>query len=207
MEARHTYNWTSQLSTGSVVCVCPYLPSPGIQHTRSGNTEQPHLEPALSGSSELLCQHPVPTRALSKFPGAPRLQRSVRVYNLTDSMKTLVRPNGLHSSRFVIVIIALSGYGLPPCYVPRTVIFIILIWWLHPMREIQLLTPFCRWREIQNDEVTCPQVPQQIVKSEFLTTMLYRISMCIHTHTFLSMCVYIIYAKYKAGTFYLSTFR
>ena len=64
----------------------PYLPSPGTQHTQSGNTEQQHLELALPGSSEILYQHPVPP-VLSKFPNDPRLQHSVGACNLTNRMR------------------------------------------------------------------------------------------------------------------------
>lgn len=58
-----------------------HLPSPRIQHTQSGNTEQQHLELFLPGSSELLYQHPIPP-GFSKFPNDPKLQHSVRVCNL-----------------------------------------------------------------------------------------------------------------------------
>lgn len=89
-----------QTHVGSVTplpCRLPYLPSPGIQHTRSGNTEQQHLELFLPESSELLYQHPIP-QVLSKFPNDPRLQHSVRVCNLTNRMK-MVRSNRLHCFR------------------------------------------------------------------------------------------------------------
>lgn len=108
-------------------CKLPYLPSPGTQHTQSGNIEQQHLELSPPGSSELLYQHPVPP-VLSKSPIDPRLQHSVRVCNLRNRMR-MVRSKRLHCFRlFYRVEDNNDNQVLNNYYKPSIILW--LPWWL-----------------------------------------------------------------------------
>lgn len=105
-------------------CELPYLPSPGTGRTPSASTEQRRLELSPPGSSEPLCQRPMPL-APSGSPDDPRPRRSVRACNLANRMQT-ASSSGPCSSRLTVTRTSLSADCSATYHVPSPIRYLYL---------------------------------------------------------------------------------